>query len=288
MVKAGFSHIIGIMRITRMESKEFQRLIKNHYHHHGRDLPWRRTRDPYHIFVSEIMLQQTQVERVMRYYDKFLARFPDIAALARAPLADVLAAWQGLGYNRRALYLKRAAEEIAARHGGAVPRDPILLKKLSGIGAGTAGAIAAFAFNQPAIFVETNIRRVYIHFFFPRRRRVSDGAITPLIEKTLDRKNPREWYYALMDYGAMMSAAHKGKKNPNRRSRHYTRQSRFEGSDRELRGRIIALMLDQKQMREKILIGKIAASAQRTKKMVEALIAEGFLNNQKGMFSIAP
>lgn len=268
------------MRIKPFPIEQFNRRIREHCRRHGRDLPWRRTRDPYRILVSEIMLQQTQVERVISYYKKFLARFPHVAALAAAPLADVLAVWQGLGYNRRALYLKRAAEEIAARHGSAVPRDPEALARLPGIGKATAGAIAAFAFNTPTAFIETNIRRVYLYFFFPRRRAVPDADLLRLITQTMNRKNPRAWYYALMDYGAMLGAVQKGKKNPNRRSKHYTRQSRFEGSDRELRGKIIALMLNQKQMTEKVLAKKLTASAERIKKVVASLVSEGFLDRQ--------
>jgi len=267
-------------------TQTFKGAIWAYYRKHGRDLPWRETRDPYHILVSEIMLQQTQVERVIGYYGKFLARFPDITALAAAPLADILAAWQGLGYNRRALYLKRAAEEIVARHGSAVPCYPEALAQLPSIGRATAGAIAAFAFNQPTPFIETNIRRVYIHFFFPRRRAVADVALLPLIAQTMDRKNPREWYYALMDYGAMLGAVQKGEKNPNRRSKHYTRQSRFQGSDRKLRGKIIALALKERPLNATMLRAKLHTDAKRIKHITTALIREGFLKKAKGGLSI--
>ena len=269
------------MRIKSCLIKKFQRSIREYYRRHGRDLPWRHTHDPYRILISEIMLQQTQVERVIGYYERFIAQFPNVAVLARAPLADILMAWQGLGYNRRALYLKRAAEEIVARHGSAVPCDLDDLTRLPGIGHATASAIAAFAFNAPTAFIETNIRRVYIHFFFPRRRKVPDTALLPLITQTIDRKNPREWYYALMDYGAMLGAAQKGKKNPNRRSKHYTRQSRFEGSDRELRGKIIALVIDRKQINETMLPEKLNADTKRVKRITTALLREGFLKKQK-------
>jgi len=280
--------IMIFMHVTPSAVKKFKSLIKAYYRRHGRDLPWRETRDPYHILLSELMLQQTQVERVIPKYHEFLGRFPNLFRLSRSRLSSVLRVWQGLGYNRRALYLKRAAEEIVSRHGGAVPRDPEVLAQLPGIGKATAGAIAAFAFNQPTAFIETNIRRVYLHFFFPRRRAVPDTALLPLIAKTLDRKNSHEWYYALMDYGAMLGAVQKGKKNPNRRSKHYTRQSRFEGSDRQLRGKIIALMLDEKQMSEKILAEKLTASTKRIKKVVASLIVEGFLDKQqKGRLGIA-
>lgn len=202
----------------------------------GRDLSWRRTRDPYRILISEVMLQQTQVSRVEDYYQKFMARFPDFGALARAKSADVLRLWQGLGYNRRALALHDLAKTVVREYGGALPRDREALEALPGIGSYTAGAVRTFAFNEQECFIETNIRRVFIHFFFPKRKKVNDREILPLITKTCpsERGLTRKWYWALMDYGAMLGATMK--KNPNRRSAHYAKQSKFSGSDRELRG----------------------------------------------------
>ncbi len=218
----------------------FKKEIWRHYRAKGRhDLPWRKTDDPYAILISEVMLQQTQVSRVEGFYGKWLARFPDFAALARAGTAEVLAAWQGLGYNRRALALKRLAEKVMEEHGGRLPRDRAALEALPGIGKGTSGSLMAFAFNAPEPFIETNIRRVFIHFFFPRARHgVTDREIERYLQETLDRARPREWYWALMDYGAAMPAV-----NPNRRSAHYRRQSAFKGSDRELRGRVLRYLI---------------------------------------------
>ena len=164
-------------------------------------MPWRTTRDPYSILVSEIMLQQTQVERVKTKYTEFLAAFPTIESLASSLLTDVLRTWQGLGYNRRAIALKRCAEEIVSRYSGQFPRDTAELETLPGIGPYTARAVAAFAFGMAEPLIETNIRTVFIHFFFHGRDRVSDREIMPLVARTLDRHNPREWYYALMDFG---------------------------------------------------------------------------------------
>lgn len=275
------------MGSSLITSVQFRRVVRDYYRRSGRDLPWRRTRDPYRILISEIMLQQTQVSRVEKFYPKFLKRFPTVQALARARLADVLAAWQGLGYNRRALLLKHMAEKVMAYHRGRLPQDPESLADLPGIGRATAGAIAAFAFNKPTPFIETNIRRVYIHFFFPRHRAVRDATLLPLIVRTLDRRNPREWYYALMDYGAMLGSRQRGKQNPSRRSRHYARQPRFTGSERELRGKIITLVLDQKSVSEKMLTTQLHASVERTRKIVASLAAEGFLDYERGKFSIA-
>ena len=149
---------------------------------------------------------------------------------------DVLTAWQGLGYNRRALYLKRAAEVVMNEYKGKLPSDPATLVKLPGIGAYTAGAVCAFAFNEPVVFIDTNVRRVFIYHFFIDREGVSDVELVPLVEATLDKENAREWYSALMDYGSMLGAE---EENANKRSAHYVKQSKFEGSLRQVRGKIV-------------------------------------------------
>ena len=180
-------------------------MILAHYRAHGRrDLPWRKTKDPYRILVSEFMLQQTQVARVAEKYEPFIERFPDFASLARAPLGDVIRAWSGLGYNRRALHLRETARIVVSRFDGRLPRGFDDLRALPGIGAATAAEIMNFAFNEPRAFIETNVRAVYIHHFFPGRKKVADAEILPLVERTLDAKNPRRWFYALMDYGVML------------------------------------------------------------------------------------
>jgi len=222
-------------------SEEFRLKITNFYHSHRRDLPWRDTTDPYRILVSEIMLQQTQVDRVKEKYTRFTARFPDVGSLAQATIEEVLSEWQGLGYNRRALALEKAAVEIVERFGGVLPDDEKSLRSLPGIGPYTAAAILAFAFNRPVVMIETNIRRVFIHCFFKDRTGVADSEILPLIEETLDRENPREWYNALMDYGWHLGSAIG---NPNRRSRHYQRQAPFEGSNRQIRGKILKRLVE--------------------------------------------
>ena len=266
------------------KSKTFRRVIRSYYREHGRDLPWRRTKNPYRILVSEMMLQQTQVERVEGYYPRFLKQFPDFEALAEAPLADVLAAWQGLGYNRRALFLKKLAHAVMEKYDGALPQEPDILKTLPGVGAATAAAVAAFAFDTATPFLETNIRRVFIHFFFPKKRRVSDGEIRMLVSATLDRKNPREWYYALMDYGAMLGR--REKENPNRRSRHYTRQSRFEGSDRQVRARMVRLFLAHENLTPRGIAGRLGEPAGRIQKILTTLEKEEFIVKSKSGFKI--
>lgn len=264
---------LSMPRETRPPSTTvFRNTVWDHYHRNGRSLPWRKTRVAYRIFLSEIMLQQTQVSRVTKKYREFLKVFPSFTALANASQADVLRAWQGLGYNRRALNLHRAAAVIGERHNGRVPCDRDALLELPGIGAATAGSLQAFIHNIPSAFIETNIRSVFLHFFFPERGAVSDREILPLVEKTVDRENPREWYYALMDYGVFL----KGSGNPNIRSAHYSRQSPFKGSNREVRSAILAYVLKHGHVEKKNLYA-LRFPADRVDRNVSALEREGFI-----------
>lgn len=231
-----------------------------------------------------MMLQQTHVSRVSVMYQPFLNRFPNFEKLAHGPVADLLAAWRGLGYNRRVLALKKIAEIVCKKYDGKLPQSTEFLDALPGIGKGTAGAIAAFAFNLPTVFIETNIRRVFIYFFFSKKERVSDDQIMRYINAACDRKNPREWYYALMDYGAMLG---RKKGNPNRRSTHYHIQSRFLGSDRELRGKILRVMITQKTVGSIALAHQLKEPLSRLEPLIKALHKEGFLIREGKKISIA-
>lgn len=239
-----------------------------------RDFPWRNTTDPYHILVSEVMLQQTQVSRVLVKYPIFISQFPNFKELATASIKDILLAWQGMGYNRRALYLKKIAEIVVKKYEGKLPDDPAVLDTFPGIGEATAASIVAFAFNKPVVFIETNIRRVFLHLFFEdRKSKVDDREIFPLVEQTLDHKNPREWYWALMDYGA-----HLGKTvdNPNKKSKHYTVQSRFEGSDRQVRGEVLRILLKKSQTEKEIIIN-VKRSPDKTVQILKNMVKEGLI-----------
>jgi A/G-specific adenine glycosylase len=247
-------------------------------------MPWRETDDPYRILVSEIMLQQTQVERVKVKYAEFLTAFPTVSDLAAAPLATVLQVWQGLGYNRRAIFLKRCAEEIVTYYGGHFPRSVAELQSLPGIGPYTARSVAAFAFGIAEPLIETNIRTVYIHLFFHDCLAVNDREIMPLIKATLDQENPREWYYALMDYGGMLKQSHP---NPGRRSRHHTQQSRFEGSNRQLRSRILREVLGQAGITLKQLQLMLQVLPGAVERNLAALEREGFLIKHGRSYRIA-
>lgn len=268
--------------ITPETVRLFQDLILSHYRAYGRDLPWRRTTEPYPILVSEIMLQQTQVDRVATRYPAFLERFPDVESLARAPRREVLRAWQGMGYNRRAIALQRTARMVMENHGGTLPADVETLATFPGIGQATAAAICAYAFNMPVVYIETNIRRTFIHFFFQDREDVRDDEIRPIVERTLERGNPREWYSALMDYGTNLK---KRTPNPNRRSTSYTRQSRFEGSDRQVRGRILALVLEVGTVTEDEVVARISEDTGRVRRLLGDLEKEGFITGCEGTYT---
>jgi len=259
----------------------FRHMVLSHYEQYGRDMAWRNTMDPYQILVSEIMLQQTQVERVSTKFPEFIRAFPDFVSLAAAPLAQVLTVWQGLGYNRRAIALQKCAIRVMNEYNGILPSDVDILATFPGIGRATASSIAAFAFNMPVVFIETNIRRVFIHFFFTDTDTVSDAEILPLVEQALYRNNPRVWYWALMDLG---SALKKTVPNPNRRSVHYTKQSPFEGSDRNIRGIIIRMLLAEPGIREKKFLGIRNDDPARIKKILSALESEGFILRHNDRF----
>jgi A/G-specific adenine glycosylase len=219
------------------------------------------------------MLQQTGTSRVLGKYERFLEAFPDLHSLARASLGKILRVWKGLGYNRRALALSRIAKTLEQEH-GSVPKRLEDLLALPGIGKATAASILVFAHNIPLPLIETNVRRVFIHFFFPGAMKVRDSEILPLVEKTLDMKNPRKWYYALMDYGAMLK---REMENPNSRSAHYRRQAPFEGSVRQIRGRILDILLKNGSATEAGIFLALDGDPAVTGPVLQRLAVEGFV-----------
>lgn len=258
---------------------EFQDTIYEHYRRHRREMPWRETTDPYRILVSEIMLQQTQADRVEPKYLEFLDSFPTVGRLARASLQEVLGRWQGLGYNRRGKYLHDAAREIMDRFDGTVPRSIRELRTLPGVGPYTAGAIRAFAFSAPAVFVETNIRRVFIHLFFAGRESVADREILPLVGATLDCDDPRNWFHALMDFGTHLAGVFG---NANRRSAHYQRQGPFVGSVREVRGMIIRVLIAHGRMEKSELERRVTPDGLRFPAAINGLVRDGMIELEGG------
>jgi A/G-specific adenine glycosylase len=269
--------------LTLSKIRSFQKKIYHYYDTQGRDLPWRKRVSPYRVLVSEIMLQQTQVDRVIEKYKEFLAAFPDFEALARTPLPKLLRIWSGMGYNRRALSLRKLAQVVVAEHKGRLPSDPDILVTLPGIGKYTAGAVSAFAFNKPVVFMDTNIRRVFIHEFLHDHRNIHDDELVPLIQQTLDTNEPRKWYNALMDYGSMLKLEHG---NPNKKSAHYTRQSPFENSNRQVRGRIVKALVAGTQLTAAQIVKETGTDAERVKKNLDQLSREGFIVKKKDRYLI--
>lgn len=251
------------------------------------DLPWRFLDDPYAVYVSEVMLQQTQVPRVLKYWPRFLALFPSVDALASASNADVLEQWQGLGYNRRALALKRSADICSAEYGGRMPDTYEELLALPGIGPATAAGIMAFAYQRPGVYLETNVRSVFIHEFFPESKKVSDKQLAPLVWRCCPSDRPREWYYALLDWGAWLKSTGV---NPNRHSSAYTRQSNFEGSHRQKRSFLLREVLASGGTTATQLLAvlnKHERAAQRPEldsdaieKLLDELVDEGFFRRE--------
>lgn len=254
-----------------LSTAAFRKIIYDYYRTHGRTFPWRETKDPYHILVSEIMLQQTQAPRVVEKYLSFLKRFPTIQSLAKASTTAVLKEWQGLGYNRRGLALKQAAVAVMEDHKGKVPQNYDALIKLPGVGPATAGDLLAFAWNEPTVVIETNIRTVFLHHFFQDQTDIPDNQIIPLITKTLDKKNPRLWYWALMDYGAFLK---KTLPNPSRRSRHYTKQSPFRGSNREIRSKILRYLLNYPKQPATIIAQSLSLPQETVEKNLTTMVKE--------------
>ncbi|MDO8593976.1 MAG: A/G-specific adenine glycosylase [bacterium] len=284
------------MKLTAARIRGFQRKINDYYRTHKRDFPWRETRDPYAILVSEMMLQQTQAERVIPKYLEWMKKFPTPASLSNAKVSDVLKMWQGLGYNRRALNLRRAAEMIVNECKGEFPKELAEIDALPGVGPYTAGAIAAFAFNVPSVFIETNIRTVYLHFFCKGKTKVRDEEILELVECTLPVKQHsdilqnvgmsdgqgrvREWYNALMDYGAMLKSTIG---NPNIHSTSYAKQSKFKGSRRELRGAI----LKKAALQSSVFVRDITSKNYSVADIFAELVTEGFLKKKGNAFILA-
>lgn len=255
--------------------------IRAYYGTHGRHaLPWRHTKNPYRILVSEVMLQQTQVDRVVPYYRAFLKKFPTVRALARAPLGDVLRAWQGLGYNRRAKFLHNAARAIVDRHRGRFPRAYDTLVSLPGVGTYTAKAVRTFAFNESEVFIETNIRSVLIHHCYRDKAQVSDTELLHDIAVLVRGQDPRTFYWALMDYGSYLKKKYP---NPSRKSAQYTRQKAFKGSMRFVRGSVLRLLAEKPYTKVTL---KKNIHDERVDEVLDALKKEGLIRFSRGHFTL--
>ena len=252
---------------------EFQEIIWQKSRELFREMPWRTNTQPYYVLVSEIMLQQTQVDRVIPKFEAFIERFPTIEAVSQASLAEVLQLWSGLGYNRRAKFLHEAAKKIITEYNGIFPETQKELLSLPGVGANTAGALLAYSFNQPSVFIETNVRTVYFYHFFLEREVVHDTELKEIVAATVDTEHPREWYWALMDYGSALKRQGIGQNN---KSQHYKKQSPLKGSVREVRGQILKLLLDT-DLDEAIVRTRLNAD-ERFEPALSSLISEGLVD----------
>lgn len=272
-----------------MDLSAFTALVREQGRLHYRSLPWRDTGDPYAIWISEVMLQQTQVSRVEGRWEEWLKRFPSVGALADAQLNEVLVVWQGMGYNSRAKRLQECAQIICQEHGGIIPRDYDALVALPGIGPATAAGIRAFAFDEPGVYLETNVRSVFIHELFPEREQVADSELIPLVRQTCPPagQDVRGWYYALLDYGAHLK---KTLPNPSRRSKHHSRQSEFQGSSRQKRSFVLRCVLESPktslQLQEaldafELAAGRFRVAPAELSRILEKLEEEGLIQ-QKG------
>lgn len=263
----------------------FQTFITHWYAAYGRThLPWRQTYCPYTVLVSELMLQQTQVERVIPKYLAFLKRFPSVEILAKAEQKEVVSLWQGLGYNRRAIFLHKCAQAVCALHGGQFPTNSTDLQQLPGVGPYTASAIMAFAYNQPVVLIETNVRAVFLHHFFPERENVSDAELRDLVSQEMLIDNPRLWYSALMDYGSFLKRT---VPNPSRKSKHHTRQSKFTGSLRQVRGEIVRLLTNETYLTEEMLHTKMTSEKSFLAQALKQLIKEEMIHSTEKGYTLS-
>lgn len=268
-----------------MTTTEFQAIVWQFAQTNSRSMPWRDNTDPYYILVSEIMLQQTQAQRVIPKFTAFIKVFSDVRSLANAPLAEVLNLWSGLGYNRRAKYLLLAARKIIEEFDDKIPATKAELTGLAGIGEATAGAILVYGFNQPAVFIETNIRTVYFKYFFNDqlpRDKISDKRLAEKVRQTLDQTNPRRWYWALMDYGAWLK---QNSHSTLRMSAHYKKQPPLVGSLRETRGRIIKAMLQQNLTQTQLK--QAVGMDERFNVALRALVKEGLIKKHGRRYGLA-
>ncbi len=270
-------------QLTAKQVKKFQSVVLGAAKENRRSFPWRDTLDPYRVVVSEFMLQQTQAERVVPKYTSFIKKYPSWRALAKATLGEVLTEWQGLGYNRRAKYIRTLAQVVAKELKGRLPSEESELVKLPGIGPASAAAIRAFAFNKPSLYLETNVRSVYLHYFFRDQLNITDAELLPLLQQTMDQKNSRLWNTALLDYGAWLKKNHG---NPSRRSLHYSKQSPFKGSTRYFRGQIVKILARGGWFSALELQRVLGSTKASLSPLLKLLVIEGLVHSKKGKYSL--
>jgi len=260
---------------------DFKKTVWDYYHSHFRAMPWRSDTNPYYVMVSELMLQQTQVQRVLVKFDEFITCFPTIETLSNATLSQVLETWIGLGYNRRAKFLKQSADVIVNDFKCQFPKTIEEWIKLPGFGKNTASAVLAYSQNEPLIFIETNIRTVFIYHFFQNKDIVSDKEIEFLVKETIDNNNPREWYWALMDYGTYLKKEYG---NHSRKSSSYAIQSKFEGSFRQKRAKVLKEIVNRKVISFEELLSITKYETEILLSALSKLIEEKFIAGDNGQY----
>jgi len=258
--------------------QRFQKKVFTFYRRNKRQLPWRMTKDPYKILLSEFMLQQTQVNRVVSYYEKWIARWPTIQALAAAPLPEILQMWMGLGYNTRAVYLHRTAKKIVTEFEGDVLKAVTQYKQLPGIGKYTSQAVQIFVGNADMVTIDTNIRRIFISEF-DLVETISDKELWLLAEACLPRGKSRDWHNALMDYGALHLTAHRTGIRPK------TQQSRFEGSNRQIRAKILRCLLTENMSISK-LEKNVGVEHARLRLVLEKMRTEKIIGKRNNIYHV--
>lgn len=270
------------MKPNKRRVTDFQESVWEYFRTHPRSMPWREDPSAYNVLVSELMLQQTQVPRVIPKFDEFMTRFPDIKTLGKAPLSDVLVVWNGLGYNRRAKFLHETAKKVVSDYDSKIPSTSSELITLPGVGPNTAGAILAYAHNQPVIFIETNVRTVLFHHFYADNgAKVSDRELIKLAERVFDLEQSREWYWALMDYGTYLKKTAGGRLGS---SKHYKKQSPLRGSPREMRGRILKVLTSGPVSEHELQ--KTVGADERFASALESLASEGMIVKKDGVISL--
>jgi|SRR5690554_1995968 len=272
------------MKLSQDIITDFQHTVLQKGEELFRHMPWRDDTNPYYILLSELMLQQTQVFRVIPKFNEFIAAFPTISDLACASFEEVLSLWSGLGYNRRARFLHNSARLVVSEYKGIVPNSYKDLIRLPGIGPNTAGAILVYAYNQAVPFIETNIRTVFIYTFFPdTQEKIKEHSLTELVEQTLYTENPRLWYWSLMDYGVYIK---KTIKNYNAFSDKHTIQSKFEGSFRQKRAQIVRMLLQESGLSEDVIAEKMNIDKDLCSEILKSLIKDGLINKKSEGYRI--
>lgn len=270
---------MDFLTLSSSQIAEFQQVVLTKGHELYREMPWRNDTNPYNVLLSEVMLQQTQVSRVLQKFEEFKCVFPTIQDLAQADFQEVLAHWSGLGYNRRAKFLHQTAQRIVQFE--TFPTEQTILQTCPGIGENTAASVLVYAFNQPLVFLETNVRTVLIyHFFQEEQTKIEESVLKNLAEQVLYRQNPRQWYWALMDYGTYLK---KTVGNFNKQSQKHTTQSKFEGSFRQKRASVLRCLLKNGPLTATEIAEYETLDSALTNQLIESLLKDKMIvvDNQR-------